>query len=137
MKNAPQAVERFLCLIYTYDNLMVKLKRSLKHKACLGHGALCRVNEKKNAVYHLEYALYLTAEVGMSGCVDNVYLYVFIVNGSILCKYRDTALALECVGVHNAVLCCLILAVCAALLEHLVDKGGLTVVNVRDYCYIS
>ena len=119
------------------DDLVLELERLLEHEARLGHRALCRVNEKQYAVYHLEYTFDLTAEVCVSGGVDDIYLDVLVVNGRVLCKYRDTALTLESVRVHNAILCRLIFAVCTALLEHLVDKCGLTVVNVRDYSYVS
>ena len=50
----------------------------------------------------------------------------------VLGEDRDAALALEVAGVHDAVHDGLIFAVDAALLEHLVDQGGLAVVNVGD-----
>ena len=73
----------------------------------------------------------------MSGGVDNIYLYILVVNCSILCKDSDTSFSLKRIRVHNSVLCGLIFAICTALLEHFINKGSLTVVNVRDYRNIS
>ena len=60
-----------------------------------------------------------------------------VVDGGILGQDGDAALPLQVVGVHHPVHDLLILAVNAALLEHLVHQGGLAVVNVGDDGHIS
>ena len=73
----------------------------------------------------------------MAGGVNDVDLYAVIVNGGIFGKYGDAALALQVVGVHDAVCDLLVLTENAALLQHLVDKGSLAMVNVSDYRNVS
>jgi hypothetical protein len=55
----------------------------------------------------------------------------------ILCKYGYSTLALKVAGVHNSVRHLLIVTVYSALAKHFVNKSRLTVVNVRDDCYVS
>ena len=124
-------------LVYHNDDGMTEFKRTLKHKARLRHGSLCRVNEKNNAVYHFQYAFNLAAEIRVSGCVDYVYLHAVIVNGCVLCEYCDAAFALQSVGVHNALLCRLIFSVNAALTEHFIYERCLAVVDMSNYRHIS
>ena len=116
---------------------MVKLKGTLQNKSCLRHGALCRVNQQKYAVYHFEDTFNLAGKVCVPWGVDYVNFNVVIMNRGVFCKYRNTALALKVAGVHNSVFGCLIFTVNAALLQHFVNESGLSVVNVSDYCNIS
>ena len=118
------------------DDLVSKLQRLLKHEARLRHGAFGCVDQQQNAVDHLEDTLDLAGEVGVARRVDNVDLVALIVNGRVFCKDGDAALALEIAGVHDPVDNGLILAVNAALLQHLVDQRGLAVVDVRDDCNV-
>ena len=124
-------------LVYYDDYLVTELKSLLQYKTRLRHGTLGGVNEEYNAVDHFEHALDLAAEIGVSGGVDYVYLYVFVFNGSILCEYRYTPFALYVAGVHNAFLDLLIVAECSGLLQHLVNERGLAVVYVCDYRYVA
>ena len=114
------------------DNAVAELERLAEHEARLRHGALGGVDEQNDAVDHLQDTLDLAAEVGVARGVDDVDLRVAVAHGGILGQDRDAALALQIVGVHNAVDDLLIFTVDAALLEHLVDQGGLAVVNVGD-----
>ena len=68
----------------------------------------------------------------MAGGVDNVDLYVVIEDGGVLRQNGDAALALQFVGVHDALDVVLVGAKGAALLQHGVDQRGLAVVDVRD-----
>ena len=68
----------------------------------------------------------------MARRVDDVDLGIAIVDGGVLRKDGNAALTLKVVGVHHAIHDLLIFTVDAALLEHLVDKRGLAVVDVRD-----
>ena len=127
-------------LVYLVDNdddSVVKLKRSLKNEASLRHRALSRVNEKDNAVNHLENTLYLAAEVSVSGSVYKIDLYVLVVNGGVLGENCDSSLLFKIARVHYASNRFLILTVDTALLEHFVNKGSLSVVNVSNYGYVS
>ena len=73
----------------------------------------------------------------MSRRIDYVYFRIAVLHGGVLCHYCDAALALKVVRVHDSLNYLLILAVNTALLEHLIDKRCLAVVNVRNYRNIS
>ena len=124
-------------LVYDNDYSVIHRKCLFKHEASLRHRPLCRVNEKDNAVYHFEYALYLAAEIGVTGSIYDVDFNVLIIYCGVLCKNCYTALAFKIVRVHYAVGGLLIFAVYTALTKHFVNKSCFTVVNVRDYSDIS
>ena len=124
-------------LIYDNNDPVTELKRARQDESRLRHRTLGRVNEQDNAVDHLEYTLDLAAEIGVSRGVDDVYFRIAVLHGGIFRHDGDPALALKVVGVHDSLDYLLIFAVNAALLEHLVDKRGLAVVNVRDDRNIS
>ena len=124
-------------LVDDNDDSVTKLQCAREDKSRLRHRALGRVNKQNNAVYHLEYTLDLAAEVRVSRRIDYVYFRIAVLHGGVLCHYRDAALALKVVRVHDSLNDLLIFAVNAALLEHLIDKRCLAVVNVRNYRNIS
>ena len=68
----------------------------------------------------------------MAGGVDDVDLYAVVVDGDVLGKNRDTALALLVVGVEHALLHLLVGAEGAGGAQELVTQGGLAVVDVGD-----
>ena len=114
------------------DDAVTQLQRAGEDEARLRHGALSGVDEQDDAVDHLEDTLHLAAEVGVARRVDDVDLGIAIVDGGVLRKDGNAALTLKVVGVHHAIHDLLIFTVDAALLEHLVDKRSLAVVDVRD-----
>ena len=114
------------------DDAVAELERLAEHEARLRHGALGGVHEQDDAVDHLQDTLDLAAEIGVTRRVDNVDLRVAVAHGGVLGQDRDAALALQIVGVHDALDDFLMLAICTALLEHFVDQRGLAVVNVGD-----
>ncbi len=73
----------------------------------------------------------------MSGGVYYVDLDSVSHNGGVLCKDGDTAFTLKVAGVHDSLADHLIFVILAALLQHLVNEGSLTVVNVGYDSYIS
>ena len=68
----------------------------------------------------------------MARGVHDVDLGVLVVDGGIFRQNGDAPLPLQVVGVHHPVHGGLVLTVDTALLEHLVHKGGLSVVYVGD-----
>ena len=114
------------------QHLQAQLEGLLQHEAGLGHGAFEGVHQQQHAVHHLEDALHLAAEVSVAGGVNDVDLGGAVVHGGVLGQDGNAALALDVAGVHHAVNGLLILVIGAALLEHLVDQGGLAVVNVGN-----
>ena len=73
----------------------------------------------------------------MARGVHDVDLGVAVLNGGILGQDGNAALPLQVVGVHDPLHRLLILAIYAALLEHLIHQRGLAVVNMGDNGYVS
>ena len=124
-------------LVDNDDDLVTKLQSLLEDESRLRHCSFEGIYQQKNAVYHLEDTLYLAGEVSVAGGVDDIDFYAVVHAGSVLRKNCDSALALNGVVIHYTVAYYLILAECAALLEHFVDQGSLAVVNVGDYCNVT
>jgi len=80
----------------------------------------------------------LAGEVGVARRVDDVDLHRLlrardlVEHGRVLRQDRDAALLLEVVGVHDPLGDLLVLAEGAGLAEHVVDEGGLPVVDMGD-----
>ena len=108
-----------------------------QHVAGLRHGALGGVHQQQHAVGHLQHPLDLAAEVGVAGGVDDVDVVVVaravgVVDRAVLGQDRDAPLALQRVGVEDALALQFALAELAALAEELVDQRRLAVVDVGD-----
>ena len=131
------ALVRAVDLVDHHDDPVTQLQGAAEHKAGLGHGALGGVHQQDHAVDHLQDALHLAAEVSMARGVHNVDLGVAVLDGGVLGQDGDAPLTLQIVGVHDPLHRLLVLAVHAALLEHLVHQGGLAVVHVGDNGYVS
>ena len=119
-------------LVHGDDQAQVLLQGFLQHKAGLGHAALGGVHQQQHTVHHLQHALDLAAEVGMARGVDQVDLDVVVDAAAVFGQNGDAALTLDIARVHHALGHLLIVAERAALFQHLVDQGGLAVVNVRN-----
>ena len=119
------------------DDPVAELKCPRQDEAGLRHRALGCIDKQDNAVDHLEDTLDLAAEVSVSRGVNDIDLCIAVLHGSVFRHDGNAALTLKVVGVHYALNDLLIFTVDAALLEHLVNKGGLAVVDMGDYRHIS
>jgi len=124
-------------LVHHHDDPVAHLKGTAQHEAGLGHGALRGVHQQDNAVHHLQHALHLAAEIGMARGVNDVDFGVAVSHGGVFGHDGDAALALQIVGVHDAVHDLLIVAEHAGLLKHLIHQCGLAVIDVGDYGDVS
>ena len=124
-------------LVDHHDDAVTQLQCAAEDEAGLGHGSLSGVHQQDNAVDHLQNALHLAAEIGVTRRVHNVDLRVAVLDGGVLGEDGNAALPLQIVGVHDALHHLLILTIHAALLEHLIHQRGLAVVNVGDDRYVS
>ena len=86
------------------DGSQSVLERLLRHEPRLRHGSVHRVHQQQHAVDHGEHALDFAAEIGMARRVDDVDAIVAPGDRRVLGENRDAALALEHVGVHDALL---------------------------------
>jgi hypothetical protein len=123
---------RAVHLVHHHHRHVAQLQRLPGHEAGLGHGSLHRVDQEEHAVDHAQDALHLAAEVGVPRGVDNVDLDPVPLHGGVLGQDGDPPLLLEGVRVHDPLLHLLVVAKDPGLAEHLVDQGGLAMVNVGD-----
>ena len=91
-----------------------------------------RVDQQHHAVDHRQRALDFTAEVGVTGRVENVDVGAFPADGTVLGQNGNAALALDGIVVHDGVDHLFMLGKSAGLAQKLIDHGGFTVVNVRN-----
>src|SRR6478752_8698985 len=130
-------------LVDAEDDRHLRGERLAQHEAGLGQRALGRVDEQDDAVDHRQAALDLATEVGVARGVDDVDgdavgqapvggRLARVVHRGVLREDGDALLALEVTGVHRPLVHVLVLTERAGLPEHLVDEGGLAVVDVGD-----
>ena len=103
----------------------------------LRHGAFEGVDQQQSAIGHGEGALDFAAEVGVARGVDDVDLVVAVGQGDVLGEDGDAPLALQVVGVEDAVAQELAGSELAGLPQHRVDQGRLAVVDVGNDCYVA
>ena len=99
----------------TYDNGKIQLQGLLQNEFCLRHGAFKSVYYQDDAIYHLKHTFHFAAKVSVTGSVDDVDFCVFIHNGSVFGKDRDTSFTLNSVAVHDTLGYFLILSEYTAL----------------------
>ena len=115
-----------------------------QHEAGLGQRALRCVHEQHNAVNHGQAALHLAAEVGVAGGVDHVdgdgvtvRGGAVVEHGGVLRQNGDALFLFEVARVHDSVFNICVVREGVGLLQHRVDDGGLTVVNVCHDSHIA
>ena len=128
---------RTVDFIDAYDDREVERQGLLRDKTGLRHGAFKRVDNKDDAVDHLQHALHFSAEIGVAGRVDDVDLCVLIGDCRILGQDCNSALPFNIARVHDALGHFLIRAEYAALPEQAVDERRFAVVDVGDDGNIS
>ena len=108
-----------------------------QHEAGLGQRALGGVHKQHNAVNHGQAAFHLATEVGVAGGVDHVdgdglavSRGAVVEHGGVLRQNGNALFAFEVAGVHDSVFNICVVREGVGLLQHRVDDGGLTVVNV-------
>ena len=73
----------------------------------------------------------------MSGCIYNIDLSTSIGYSSVLRQDGNTSLPLNIIAVHDTFLYFLIISEHSRLLQQLIYKSCLTMVNMGDNCYIT
>jgi hypothetical protein len=104
----------------------------------LRHGTFGCVDQQQHAIHHVHDTLDFAAEIGVAGRIHDVdldqltRLGVRDDDGSVLGQDGDAALALQIIGIHDALGYLLVLAEDVRLAQHVIDQGGLAVVHVGD-----
>ncbi len=118
--------------IQDHDGRQLGLQSFLQDVARLRKGTFAGVNEQEHAIDHAQGSLDFAAEIAVAGRIHDIDARIVIKKRGVLGQDGDATLALEFVGVHNALGDFLIAAEDAALTEHGVDQSSLAVVDVGD-----
>ena len=119
-------------LVDDHDRAQAVRERLLRDEASLRHGAVDGVDQQQHGVDHRQHALDFTAEVRVSRGVDDVDAVLVPLDGRVLGQDGDAAFLFERVRVHDAFGDDRTGVERAGLLQELVDKSGLAVVDMRD-----
>ena len=119
-------------LINADNYVKVKLQSFFKNEFCLRHSAFKGIYKKNYAVYHFQYTLYLSAEISVSGSVDDIDFYAFIMDSSVFGQNSDTTLTFDIIGVHDTFLYFLIFTENTALFQKLIHQSGFAMVYMGD-----
>src|SRR5215211_2158275 len=128
---------RAVHLVHHDDDRQLLGQGFAQHESGLGERALRGVDQQQYAVDHLQPAFHFTAEVSMTGGVDDVDRDIAAVGGlvlyrSVLREDRDALLPLEGKRVEDPLLDLLPDSEGTRLPQHCVDQGRLAMVDVRD-----
>ena len=117
---------------FVNDNhrLQTHFYRFLQHKTGLRHGALESVDEQQTAVGHIEHPLYLTAEIGVSRRIYNIYLIIFIPDRDVLRKNRDASLTLQVIIIEYQLAGFLVLAKKMTGHQHFIDQCRFSMIDM-------
>ena len=128
---------RLVDLVDDDDDFKSQSKCFFNDETSLRHRAFLCVNQKHNAVDHLEHALHFAREIGVSGGVDDVYLRAVVVYGRVFCENGDAPFSFYIARVHDASCHLLIFSERTRLFEHAVHERCFAVVDVSDDCNVS
>src|SRR5690606_32068358 len=76
-------------------------QRFCKHKFCLWHWALLRIDNQNTTVCHIKRSLHFTREVGMTGSVNYVNSVVIMLYSGNFSGNSYTAFTFLISGIHN------------------------------------
>src|SRR5208337_4657173 len=128
---------RLVDLVDCDDGAEANLQRLRYHELRLRHRPFRRIDEHDGAVDHVQDALHLAAEIGVSRRIDDVDAGVLPLDGGNLRKDGNTALAFQIVGIHGAFGYALVLAEGAGLFQEHVDERRLAMVDVGNNGYVA
>jgi len=114
------------------DRLQAQRERLLGHETRLRHRPLDRIDQQQNAVDHAQHPFHLAAEVRVSRRIDDVDVHALVIDRQILGQDRDAAFLFQVVRIHDPLYDVLVGREGACLLQQLIHKRGLAVVDVGD-----
>ena len=123
--------------IYDDDRGKAEFQGLLGHETRLGHGAFESVDNQKHTVNRTEHAFHLATEVGVPRGIDDVHAVSLVHHARVLGEDGNAAFAFKVVGVHHSFVDFFAFVEGSALLQELVHKRCLAVVNVCDDGYVS
>ena len=124
-------------LVDHYDRPDVAGERLAEHKLGLRHRPFEGIDQHECPVGHLERPLHLAAEIRVARRVDQVDLGLAILDGDVLGQDRDPSLALQVVGIKDALTLKLGGPELPGLAKHRIDQRRLSMVHVGDNCHVA
>ena len=106
-------------------------------KSCLRKRSLTGIDQQNGPIDHIQAAFNLTAEIRMPGRINDIDLDVVVPYGRILRHDGNPPLPFEIHRVHHPLCDLLILPEGASLLEHGINEGRFTMINVGNDNNIS
>src|SRR3954468_23215003 len=91
-------------LVNYNDWLEFVFKRFAQNKTRLRLWPIIRVDNQKYAVHHFHDALDFAAEIGVSGCIDDIDAVAVPLKSRVLGANRDSFFTLEIHRIHHALL---------------------------------
>src|SRR5690606_36963644 len=119
-------------LVDDNDGIEAICKGFLGDEARLRHRAVDRIDQQQYRIHHRQHALDFTAEIGVTGGVDDVDAVIIPVDGGVFREDGNAAFALLIVRVHDPFGAHIASVQGAGLFQQLVDQRGFAVVNVGD-----
>ena len=119
-------------LVHHDDCAETALERLPGHERGLRHGAFDRVHQEDDGIDHGEDALHLAAEIRVARRIDDVDAPALPIDGRVLRKDGDAALALELARVHEALAAVAMRAQGTGLAQELVHERGLAMIDMGD-----
>ena len=116
-----------------HDNrFQAQCQRLLGHETRLRHRPLDGIDQQQHAIDHTQHPFHLAAEIGVPRGIDDVDMHTLVIDRQILGQDRDAPLLFQVVRIHDALDDVLVGREGACLLQQLIDKRGLAVVDVGD-----
>ena len=114
------------------DGLEFVFKRFAQNKALLRLWSVAGVDHQKDAVHHFHDALDFAAEIGVTGCIDNVDAIAVPLKSRILGANGDSLFTLEIHRIHHALFDVLVRTKRPRLAQQLIHERCLAVIDVRN-----
>ena len=108
-----------------------------QHKSRLWHGPLKSIHHEEHSIGHFQHALNLAPKVRVTGGVDEVDFDIVPRGADILGQNGDAPLAFEVVVVEDEFASVFSFVNDVALVDDLVDEGGLAMVDVGDDGHVA
>ena len=128
---------RTIDLVDNHDNLKPGRQSLFKDKPGLGQRTFRRIHQQNSSVRHGERPFHFSAEIGMTGGINNVDADALPHDRAVLGRDGNPPFPFKFHGVHEPLVDVLIVTKQAALTKHGIHQSGLAVVDMRYDCDVS
>ena len=124
-------------LVNNQDDGKLSGQGLLHNKTRLGERPLAGIDQEDHSVHHVEAPLHFTAEIGMTGRVDDIDFHVVVPDGCVLRHDGDPTFFFQVHRIHHPFHHDLMCPEGAGLPEHGIEQGGFAVIDMRNDGNIS